>query len=45
MKELICKICFSFLSLYTMNTVEVQSTYIGCSPTRLISWSQTQAWS
>jgi len=45
MKELIRKICFSFFSLYTMNTVDVLSTYIGCSPKRLIRWSQTQAWS
>jgi hypothetical protein len=32
----------SFLSLYTVITVDVQSTDIGCSHANLFRWSQTQ---
>ena len=35
-KKFIITICLNFLSLYPVNTGDVQSTYIGCSPTRRI---------
>jgi hypothetical protein len=45
MKKIIRKFCLSLISLYTVNTADAQSKYIGCSPTRLFRPSQTQAWS